>query len=460
MMHEHIAVVDVGATNTRVVLLDHDLREVASRKTETRHLPGPPYLHIDSESLLAFVRGAIVELDSIQPVGTISVSAFGATIACLDRDSALVLPVMDYLAEAPTDVDAGYAGIAPPFLEVFSVTSPGALTLAKQLFWLETIYPEAFTRIATVLPWSGYIAHRLGGGLANEVSNLGVFTHLLEVKTGNWSSLVRARGWDRLFPPRRAAWEVIGTFPGLRGKGEILTGIHDSNANWLRYMAGQGGNFTLVSTGTFVIGLDSGGDLAGLDPDCDTFSFTDIFGRPVACARFYGGYELNKLLDGVPVAAASLAGLAAIIAKGSFALPAFSDTGGPIANRGKRGRIVGAAVGSPELRASLAILYYALMVDRMLDSLRSGATILIDGPAAQSPLIPGLIAALRPGQPVLTSAQSEGTTLGAGVLARMKGTGQLPRLATTLIPQQALTLAGLHSYRDRWLELILQDTPT
>jgi sugar (pentulose or hexulose) kinase len=458
-MDEHIAVVDVGATNTRVVLLDQDLREVASRKTETGHRPGPPYLHIDSEPLLAFVKRAITELDQIGPVGTVSVSAFGATIACLDQDGALVLPVMDYLAEAPAEVDAGYARIAPPFAEVFSVTSPGALTLGKQLYWLETLHPDAFARIATILPWSGYIAQRLGGGPATEVSNLGVFTHLLDVKSGGWSSLVRARGWDRLFPPRRPAWEVTGTFPGLRGAGDILTGIHDSNANWLRYMAGQGGTFTLVSTGTFVIGLDSGGDLAGLDPDCDTFSFTDIFGRPVACARFYGGYELNRLLDGAPIDAASLPGLAAVIGNGSFALPAFSDTGGPIANRGKRGRITGATVETPEQRASLAILYYALMVDRMLAALRSGATILIDGPAAQSPLIPGLIAALRPGQPVLTSAQSEGTTLGAGVLARMKGNGQLPHIDSTLIPRPALALDGLQGYRDRWLDLVRQDAP-
>ncbi len=458
-MSAYIVVVDIGATNTRVVLLDADLQEVAGRKTATRHHPGPPYLHIDSEALVAFVRAAIIELDEIQPVDTISVSAFGATIACLDSEGALVLPVMDYLAEAPVEVDAGYARIAPPFSEVYSVTSPGALTLGKQLYWLETVYPDAFTRIATILPWSGYIAHRLGGELTNEISNMGVFTHLLDVKVGDWSSLTRARGWDRLFARRRAAWEIIGTFRGLRGKGEILTGIHDSNANWLRYLAGQAGDFTLVSTGTFVIGFDSSGDLAGLDPACDSFSFSDIFGRPVACARFYGGYELNKLLDGVPGGAASLWGLAEVIEKGCFALPAFSDTGGPIANRGNRGRIVDAALSSPDHRASLALLYYALMVDRMLDSLRSGATILIDGPAAQSPLIPGLIAALRQGQPVLTSAHSEGTTLGAGVLAQTKGTGQLPQLASALIPQPALLLTGLHSYRDRWLDLVQQDVP-
>ncbi len=167
------------------------------------------------------------------------------------------------------------------------------------------------------------------------------------MKTGGWSSLVRQRGWEHLFPPRRNAWDIIGRFaePGtgrrLRGKGEILTGIHDSNANWLRYLAGQGERFTLLSTGTFVIGFDSGADLSGLDPASDNFSFNDIFGKPIACGRFYGGYEFDKLLAGAPAAGASAEGLDAIISSGIFALPAFSDTGGPVAGRGNRGRIIG-----------------------------------------------------------------------------------------------------------------------
>jgi len=98
------------------------------------------------------------------------------------------------------------------------------------------------------------------------------------------------------------------------------------------------------------------------------------------------------------------------------------------------------------------------MVDRMLEALRSEAVIVIDGPAAQSPLLPGLIAALRPGQPVMTSAESEGTTLGAGVLALMKGTGRLPRFVSALNPRNAISLPGLRAYRDRWLDLIAQDS--
>ena len=462
-MSDVIAVVDVGATNTRVVLLDEALKEVASRKAATRHLPGPPYKAIDHEALLDFVTRSLIELDSLHPIDTISISAFGATVALLDEAHQLVLPIMDYLAEAPARVDAEYARIAPPFSEVFSNTSPGALTIGKQLYWIETEFPDYFEKVQHVLPFSAYIAHALGGDAATEISNLGVFTHLINVKTGGWSSLVKQRGWERLFPPRRNAWDIIGRFsePGtgrqLRGKGEILTGLHDSNANWLRYLAGQNGQFTLLSTGTFVIGFDSGADLSGLDPASDNFSFNDIFGKPIGCGRFYGGYEFDKLLDGAPATGASVEGLAAVISSGIFALPAFSDTGGPIAGRGNRGRIVGGSAEDPHLRASLATLYYALMVDRMLDGLRSGSSIILDGPAARNTLLMGLVGALRQGQTVFASELSEGTTLGAGVLGQMKTTGQLPKLEIGLIAQAPLELSGLQAYRSRWIALINED---
>jgi sugar (pentulose or hexulose) kinase len=461
-MDEAIAVVDVGATNTRVVLLDAGLHELASRKTPTRHSAGPPYASIDHQHLIGFITSALTELDEVSPIGTISVSAFGATIACLDERGDLVLPVMDYLAEAPTVVDSGYARIAPAFSEVFANTSPGALTLGKQLYWLETEYPDAFSRVRHVLPWSAFIGHSLGGTMASEISNLGVFSHLIDVRTGDWSSLAKSRCWQRLFPERRNAWDVIGSFtetggsPRLRGRGAILCGIHDSNANWLRYMAGQAGDFTLLSTGTFVIGFDSGADLSGLDPASDTFSFNDIFGKPVGCGRFYGGYEFDRLLNGTAPEAASAKGIRRVIEAGVFALPAFSDTGGPIAGRGKRGRVVGETT-DDEMRASLATLYYALMVDRMLEALRSRSTIIVDGPAARNPLLLGLIGALRPGQPVMASDSNEGTTLGAGLLGLMTGTGRVPKWISPLTPCPALRIEAIEEYRARWLDLIAKD---
>ncbi|MCB1329188.1 MAG: hypothetical protein KDK28_06990 [Maritimibacter sp.] len=458
-----IAVVDVGATNTRVILMDETLREIDAHKQKTVHRDGPPYKSIDDGALLAFIADALVDLDRIRPIDTISVSAFGATAACVDAEGRLVLPVMDYLAEPPESVVAGYAKIAPPFSEVFANTSPSALTLARQLHWIEMEFPDAFARIEQVLPWSAYVGYRLGGTPATEISNLGVFTHLIEVETCAWSSLVTAKGWARLFPERRNAWDVIGTFCGpdgkrLRGRGEILCGIHDSNANWLRYLASQTGAFTLLSTGTFLIGFDSSADLGGLTPDNDTFSFNDIFGRPIACGRFYGGFEFNRIIDGADPGAATPAAVQAMIDSEIFALPSFSDTGGPIPGRGNRGRIVGDTPQDDTARVSLACLYYALMADEVLDALRSTGTIIIDGPVAGNPVLTSLIAQLRAPQPVVISDANEGTALGAGVLGLMKGNGRVPRVPIRLSPVAASGFRGLANYRSAWLRRIDEET--
>ena len=146
-----IAVVDIGATNSKVALFDAGLREIARRKTETVHRDGPPYRHIDAERIVAFAIGAIGELDRVLPVDAIVVSAFGSTLGCVDENGELATPVMDYLAEPPAAIAEAYAEIAPPFSETFCNTWPAALSLGRQLFWLEmTANMNSPTRLAAL----------------------------------------------------------------------------------------------------------------------------------------------------------------------------------------------------------------------------------------------------------------------------------------------------------------------
>ena len=84
----------------------------------------------------------IGELDRLAPVDVIVVSAFGSTLGCVDQAGALATPVVDYLAEPPEAIVEGYAKIAPPFAETLCTTWPAALSLGRQLFWLETAYPK------------------------------------------------------------------------------------------------------------------------------------------------------------------------------------------------------------------------------------------------------------------------------------------------------------------------------
>ena len=452
-----IAVVDIGATNSKVVLFDRELREIARRKAETVHHDGPPYKHIDDRRIVEFAAGAIGELDRILPVDVIIVSAFGSTLGCVDDSGALATPVMDYLAEPPSAIAAAYAKIAPPFSETFCTTWPAALSLARQLYWLETDFPAAFARIKTIMTWSQYLAFRLGGRPAIEISALGAFVQLLDVLNGELSSIVKQRGWADRFAPLTRAWDDVGELKrqfrpaGFQGRGRILCGVHDSDANYLRYLAGGFSELALLSTGTFIIGFESQADVRRLDPDRGTFSFSNVFGRPIGCCGFFGGGEFDKLLAGAPATAASAAEVEALIARSIFAVPSFSDTGGPVAGSGDRGRIEGPLTGSPAERASLATLYTALMACEALDAVESRSPIVVDGPFARNDLFCSLLAALRPRQPVSSSPLQEGTAAGAATLALMGPAGELPpQLQIELKPHPAGRFTGLADYHAAW----------
>ncbi len=330
-----------------MVLYDRTLTEIAHRKTETAHIDGPPYRHLAPAGILAFIVKALRELDAVRPVDVITVSAFGATLACLDEAGQLAFPVMDYLAEPPAEIVAGYDRIAPPFSEVFSLTAPWHSPSPNSSIGLKPYGRTSSAGSAPSCPGASTSPIAWAAGPPPK-SPLWACSPIFSMcATRVISSLAQAHGWDRLFAPLAKAWEVIGQLgeeqrgDSFRGAGRILSGIHDSNANYLRYLASGGEHFTLLSTGTFIIGFDTATDLGLLDPARDSFSFTDVFGRPVGCCRFFGGREFETLLNGVAPGVATADGVQSLIDAGVFALPAFSDTGGPVAGRGNKGSIVG-----------------------------------------------------------------------------------------------------------------------
>ena len=452
-----IAVLDIGATGSKLALFDAALNPLAERRIASRHVPGPPYAWIDPEPVFDMVRQALPEFDRILPIDIIAPSAHGAALACLAADGSLALPVMDYLAEPPAAVVADYRKIEPPFSEVFGPLLPMALTHGLQLFWQERAHAEAFASIETIIPFIQYAPFRLAGKAVSEISSLSCQTQLVDVRHGGFSSMARARGWDRKFAPMMKAWESVGALlpdyrgAEFRGRGAVLAGVHDSNANYLRYLAADVGSFTLLSTGTWIIGFDTDADIATLDPARDTCTNTDVRGRQVACCRFFGGKEFEIIADGAPAGAASLASVTRLIAGGTFAMPSFTDSGGPLPGTGGKGRITGPRAQSPEDKASLAALYCALMCSQQLDAVKSKGQIIVDGPFAENSVFLALLAALRPDQQVRASNLRDGTTAGAAVLGLMHAAGgALPRISLELVNCATPEIAGLADYARAW----------
>lgn len=452
-----IAVTDVGYTNTKLVLFSPDGQPVAERKVASVHHDGPPYRWIDPEPIVALLRNALSELDAILPIDVVVPSAHGAALALLKTDGTLALPVMDYQSEPPENIAAAYRNIMPRFTEAYCPLLPLALTHGVQLYWQAQTFPEDFAKATIIIPWIQYVGYRLSGAAVTEITAMSCQSHLMNVAEGGLSSLVKGQGWAKLFPPMVKSWEVIGSlkpeFRGasFRGRGDVLAGIHDSSANYVRYLAGGFGNFTLVSTGTWSISFDTAAKVSDLREEFDTATNTDIFGRNVATSRFFGGGEYELVAGAEATATPHLEDVQHMIADRVFALPSFSGLAGPMPGTESRGRIIGdKPVGGK--RASLASLYCALMVSEQLDHIKSRHDIIVDGPFAQNAVLMAVLAALRPGQRVLASQLRDGTTAGAACLALMAD-GKLPHIDIKVFESRPAKLQGLAAYQTKWKEL-------
>jgi sugar (pentulose or hexulose) kinase len=449
-----IAVVDVGSTNTKVILYDADLNILAERKTVSPHHRGTLYGEIDIDHIMAFARDALNTLDDIAPIDAIVPSTHGACLVTLTKDGTIALPVMDYVSEPPAEIVEAYERVMPSFEESYTPRLPMALMHALQLFWQRRAMPDAFSKITTMMPLMQYVGYALGGKAVTEISSMSCQSHLIDLRTGNLSSLSHREGWDKLFASRANAWDVTGTFSGkskgFRGHGAIHAGVHDSNANFLRYLASGRDHFTLLSTGTWIIGFDTDADMTMLNPARDIVGSKSVFGRTIACSRFFGGKEYEIIADGKGTP--TLAFVEKLITQATSAAPSFTDSGGPMPNTGAKGRIIGPPPASADERASLASLYCALMVAQSLTALHSQHTVIVDGPFSQNQVFLELLAAFRPTQEILASEARDGTAAGAACLALMPD-GKAPHIDVAMRRVSPADIPGLMAYQKAWQAL-------
>ncbi len=100
----HIAVIDIGKTNAKVLTVDlasGEERILARQPNAVR--PGPPYPQADTEGLWAFL---LQGLRQVGRVDALSVTTHGATAALVAKDGSLALPVLDYEHTGPEAEDA------------------------------------------------------------------------------------------------------------------------------------------------------------------------------------------------------------------------------------------------------------------------------------------------------------------------------------------------------------------
>jgi sugar (pentulose or hexulose) kinase len=415
-----IAVIDIGKTNIKALSFDTQGNLLRERSAPNRSIDAPPYLHCDEPAIWRFILASLSDLHAHHPIKTIVVTTHGAAGALIDDDG-LVLPIMDYEERRVDEIEAEYAPFRPTFSESLSPPMNGGLNLGRQVFYQSRRHADAFACAKFILGYPQYWGWKLTGVTAGDATSFGCHTDLWAPAAGTPSTMAKRLGFDRLMPPMRSAFETLGRIKpqlaediGLSADVAVLTGIHDSNASLAMHLSGRQAPFTVISTGTWIVLLHVGGDLARLDPASDMMGNIDATGRPVACAKFMGGREFAAIAAGAS-GQASVENSLEVMKQGSFALPSFVDQGGPFL--GMKGAIIGPEPASDVESLALASLYTALMTDEQLTRLDAKGPIIIDGNFATNQVYYAALAAFRPDQSVEITAETAGTAKGAASLA-------------------------------------------
>ena len=454
-----IAVIDIGKTNAKLMLLDEQTGAAAwSVERPSPAIPVPDYgdlaRQLDVHGIEAWLIAQLAQAPEKHRIRAIVPVAHGAAMAMVDGEGeTLIAP--DYEDTCFDRLRAAYRRIRPPFGETLSPSLPAGLNLGAQIHFVQEELPEVFMRTRAILTYPQYWSWRLSGVAASEVTSLGCHTDLWNPAAQGFSTLVLDRGWGGLMPPLRPARAVLGPLrqevaeaTGLPADCSVICGIHDSNASYLSHRVARGDSdaFSVISSGTWCIVLSHGADLARLREAEDMLANVDALGKPTATARFMGGREYIAIA-GEGAAPPTVDGLAAVLAAEAMALPSFA-LGGPC--QGRAGRLLRAGALAPEGRAALATLYCALMADLILDRLGVSGAILVDGPFAANPLFPAVLQSLRPADPVAASGTRGGITAAVLWLA---GSAPPPEAPASRLAALAEGTA-LRAYRDRWRAML------
>lgn len=303
MKRQATLIFDIGKTNKKCLLFDANFRVITSRQTrivETVDEDGFPCDDLPAITDWVWNMWKTMLQESELDITHINFSTYGASLVHLNANGKPITPLYNYLKPLPPETETSfierYGSIsletASPFL--------GMLNSGLQLYWLKHQKPEVFAQIKYSLHLPQYLSFLFTGKAVSDFTSIGCHTMLWDFTQGRYHAWVQAEGLESLLAPIVPANQsFVIPLDGL--DRHIGTGIHDSSAALIPYMAASQGSFLLISTGTWSITMNPGNNekLTEEDLQMDCLQYLRYDGNPVKAARLFLGaefeYQLEKL---------------------------------------------------------------------------------------------------------------------------------------------------------------------
>lgn len=443
-----ITVVDIGKTNTKCVVLDERGEVIWEERSTQSWVQNVAPSTIDVDALMSWIIDSTSRASDTTGSKRLIVTTHGLTVGYGDEFGGTPLPILDYEYEIPADYAFEFSSSAPSFAETYSPVLPLGFNFGAQVDYLARSMPREFANVKFLMGFPQFIAWKLTGRAVSERTYLGHLSQCWAPVKNDFSSLVYQKGWTSLFPPLLEAGQPLGlaTNSGSRvlEDCQVFNGIHDSSASLHFYRHLGHSDFTLISTGTWVIMFDMSYPLTALKPSRDMLASVTTRGETVATLRFMGGREYELLSDRSRLQV-SEAEILNVLEKKIFAMPGLSE-GGQFPNC--TGEIQGPTPQDQREKTALASLYLACMTRNGLETIGARVKIVVDGGLCRNRAFLSVLGGLMPHTTILANPHSEGTALGAACTVNDDGWSIAPNdPCEDIVPWK---IQGLEKYFLEW----------
>jgi L-fuculokinase len=494
----HIAVVDAGKTNKKILVYDQDLQPVSECMKRFEERDFGDYRSDDVSSFTDWMLDSLAEFGRDYNIRAISVSTHGATFAAIDEAGDYAVPPISYTTDPGVDFHRAFYERCGDRIHLQKITGTPdfnlLINLAKGIYFAQRRFPDAFGRVRHILNYPQYLGYVLTGRIGAEPTYTGNHTYLWDFEKKSWSEVAERLGIRHLLPDTfLQPWDVLGSISGsiarrtgLHPNTLVTAGIHDSNASLLPYLLSQPGDFMLNSTGTWCVVMH-GVEKVQFAPDelgKVVFFNLNAFFQPVKTAIFLGGLEFdyyNRLLgqthgDVAPSVMDEPLYRRIIRERRLFILPGvvggigqFPESEARIAEGDRIYRLKDIESGKlwPEFfndsATAVAVLNLSLAIQTSVcfdrAGMRSGLPVFTEGGFSRNEAYNALLAALYPESSFYLTDLREATAFGTALLGKAAlERVDLKRLAHCVrMEKQAVNrpeLDGLEAYRARFMELI------
>jgi sugar (pentulose or hexulose) kinase len=293
-----IAIFDIGKTNKKLFLLDEEYHILLERSIQFQEISDEDGDACEDVNLLSeWIIETLTEILQIKKfdVKAVNFSAYGASLVYIDAAGKVIAPLYSYLKKYPEKIKrelySKYGGAEKISCETASPVL-GSLNSGMQIYRILRENPGVYQKIKYALHLPQFISYLITQKACSDITSIGSHTQLWDYQKNNYHQWVTSEGIDKKLAPILPSDKTIEIlFAGKKLKSG--TGLHDSSAALIPYLAVFTEPFVLISTGTWCISLNPFNNSPLTDDELkkDCLCYMEYQGKAIKASRLFAGYE-------------------------------------------------------------------------------------------------------------------------------------------------------------------------